>query len=93
MTILHYFENGIQLLACCISIVSGIILLMRKISTVRYKILRSFENVQLFHKGGFPIGLLNYIVDNGLQITIDSFCCLWKEYQWYRQYCGNIESI
>ena len=39
MIIKQYFENGIQFLRCCICIVLGMMLLNRKFSTVRYKIL------------------------------------------------------
>ena len=39
MAILQYFENGIQLLACCIFNAQGIILLIRNFSTVGYKIM------------------------------------------------------
>ena len=60
LKILQIFENGIQLLACCIFIVWGIILLKWNFSTVQYKILRQSENMQFFHKGGFPMGPLIY---------------------------------
>ena len=60
LTILQNFKNGIQLLACCIFIVWCIILLKWNFSTIRYKILPLSENMQFFHKGGFPMGPLIY---------------------------------
>ena len=62
MAILQYFENGIQFLASCIFIVHvcSIILLARNHSTVRYI---------FFHKGGFPMGPLNYKVIQGGSYT------------------------
>ena len=48
----------------------GIILLIRHFSTVRYKILGLSEIVQIFHKGGFPMGPLIY--GNKLVNTIET---------------------
>ena len=52
--------HGIQLLACYSFIAWRISLLRKNFSTVQYKSLCRSENVQFFHKGGFPMGLLMY---------------------------------
>ena len=68
------FQNGIQLLAFCIFIVWGIILLKWNFSTIRKTILRLSENMRYFHKGGFPMDPLIYVMAPMCRRTEERSC-------------------